>query len=68
MRQGSAVLYLNGPDTLAYNITLNRAFDPADQLQSILLTVPQFINTTAITLGFLYGANATTHPQVVRTS
>ena len=65
MRQGTAVLYLNGPGTLAYNITLNRAFDPADQLQSILLSVPQFINTSALTLGFLYGPNATTCACVV---
>ena len=65
--QGTALLYLNGPDTLAYNITLSMPFDNSDQLESILLSVPQFINTSAVTLGFFYGANATGKPQVVRT-
>lgn len=63
--QGKAILYLSGPEKLAYNITLNRNFDPADQLQSVLLSVPQFINTSAVTLAVLYGANVTTPPQMV---
>ena len=64
--QGTALLYLNGPDTLAYNITLNMPFGQTDQLQSILLSVPQFIDSSAVTLGYFYGGNATGKPQVVR--
>ena len=64
--QGSVILYMSGPETLAYNITLDRAFNESDPLQSVLLSVPEFINSSAATLGVLYGANATAKPQVVR--
>ena len=64
--QGNAVLYMSGPETLAFNITLDRAFNETNPLQSVLLSVPQFINSSAATLGVLYGANATAKAQTVR--
>ncbi|BDA42417.1 hypothetical protein COCOBI_03-3040 [Coccomyxa sp. Obi] len=57
--KGRATISLSGPDTLSFNVTLNRAFDPSDLLQSILLSVPAFINSSAVTLAQLYGPNVT---------
>ncbi|KAK9909587.1 hypothetical protein WJX75_004536 [Coccomyxa subellipsoidea] len=57
--QGRATLSLSGPDTLSFNITLNRPFDLSNQLQSVLLSVPAFINSSAVTLAALYGPNVT---------
>lgn len=63
--QGRATISLTGPDTLSFNVTLNRAFDPTDLLQSILLSVPAFINSSAVTLAQFYGPNVT-NVQMVR--
>jgi hypothetical protein len=65
--QGRATLSLSGPDTLSFNITLNRPFDLSNQLQSVLLSVPAFINSSAVTLAALYGPNVT-NVQMVRYS
>jgi hypothetical protein len=56
--QGMAILSLSSPNTISFKITLDRNFDPADQLQSVLLSVPAFINSSAMTLGALVGHNA----------
>lgn len=62
--QGRATLSLSGPDTISFNITLNRPFDITNQLQSVLLSVPAFINSSAVTLAAMYGPNVTV--QMVR--
>lgn len=62
--QGSVIVTLGAPERLTFNVTLNKPFSAADQLQSILISKPAFINSTAATLATLVGGNAT-NTQVV---
>lgn len=49
---------LSAPERLSFNVTLNKPFSASDPLQSILITKPAFINSTAATLTTLVGGNA----------
>ena len=52
------IVTLSAPERLSFNVTLNKAFSASDPLQSILITKPTFINSTAATLATLVGGNA----------
>ncbi len=56
---------LAAPERLAFNVTLNKPFAATDQLQSILISKPAFINSTAATLSTLYDSNSS-NTQMVR--
>ena len=53
------VVTLSAPEKLSFNITLDKPFSASDPLQSILISKPAFINSTAATLATLVGGNAT---------
>ena len=52
------IVALSAPERLSFNVTLNKAFSASAPLQSILITKPTFINSTAATLATLVGGNA----------
>ncbi|CAL5219616.1 g1486 [Coccomyxa viridis] len=56
--RGSVVVTLSAPERLSFNVTLNKPFSGSDPLQSILISKPAFINSTAATLATLVGGNA----------
>ena len=62
--QGTVILTLSAPERLSFNVTLNKPFSASDPLQSILISKPSFINSTAATLATLVGGNAS-NTQVV---
>ncbi len=58
------VVTLSAPEKLSFNVTLNKPFSSSDPLQSILISKPAFINSTAATLATLVGGNASNTQQV----
>ena len=63
--QGFVVVTLAAPERLTFNVTLNKPFAATDQLQSILISKPAFINSTAATLSTLFDSNSS-NTQMVR--
>ena len=55
--QGSVVVTLSAPERLTFNVTLNKPFPDSDPLQSILISKPASINSSAFTLVILAGGN-----------
>lgn len=56
--QGSVVVTLSAPQRLTFNVSLNKPFPDSDPVQSILISKPASINSSAITLAVLVGGNA----------
>ena len=62
--QGSIVVTLSNAERLTFNVTLNKPFSDSDPLQSILISKPASINSSAVTLASLVGGNASDTQQV----
>ena len=58
------IVTLAAPERLTFNVTLNKPFAATDQLQSILISKPAFINSTAATLSILFDSNSSSTQMV----